>query len=77
MAKMWKSRLKSRWNGGGLHVEKKCGKIKDFIEKVDKCGFTQSFSTSFHILFNHVVTSVKIVSFPLFTHSLILQLQII
>ena len=74
MAKMWKSRLKnllkSRWIMGG----KNCGKCNNFFKAVDKIIYTHSFSSRIHIVLNRFFTSVRIVSFPLFTHSLILQL---
>ena len=76
MVKMWKNLFKNVWNGGGINVENFSGKVKDGIKLVDKNGFTQRNSTNFHIVLNRDFTSVRIVSFPLFTHSLILQLLI-
>lgn len=81
MVNMWKSVLKNlsknMWNDGGINVENFSGKVENSVGMVDKNGFTQSYSTKFHIVLNRDFTPVKIVSFPLFTHSLILQLLII
>ena len=81
MVNMWKNVLKnlykSMWNGGGINVENFSGKVGNGVGMVDKNGFTQSYSTKFHIVLNRDFTPIRTVSFPLFTHSLILQLLII